>query len=130
MYLLDTDTCIDVLRDQPMVVSRLGEILPEDCAISGITTFELLSGVANARNPAAEAERVGRFLDVIGEVPFERRDAEVSARIRADLIRRGLTIGPYDLLIAGQAIAHGLTLVTSNLREFQRVDGLVAESWR
>jgi tRNA(fMet)-specific endonuclease VapC len=72
---------------------------------------------------------VERFVSAIIELPLDRTSAETAARIRAELERRGQPIGPYDLLIAGQSLANGLTLVTNNVSEFQRVSGLKLESW-
>jgi tRNA(fMet)-specific endonuclease VapC len=85
--------------------------------------------VEKAQNPAKERQKVERFVSTIFELPLERAAAEIAARIRGDLERKGQPIGPYDLLIAGQALASGLTLVTSNRQEFQRVSGLKLESW-
>lgn len=70
-----------------------------------------------------------RFVSTIIELPFDRAAAQSAARIRAELERQGTPIGPYDLLIAGQALAAGLTRVTNNVSEFRRVPGLKVESW-
>ena len=104
-------------------------LAPADCAVSIVTIYELFCGVEKAQHPAPEREKVQRFISAIVALPFDRRAAEAAAGIRADLERRGQTIGPYDLLIAGHALASGLILVTNNLREFQRVGGLKLESW-
>jgi tRNA(fMet)-specific endonuclease VapC len=85
--------------------------------------------VGKAQHPDRELARVERFVAAIIELPFDRAAAEVAARIRIDLEGRGMPIGPYDLLIAGQALANNLTLVTGNVQEFQRVAGLKIESW-
>lgn len=127
--LLDTDTCIGVLRRRPGMVERLGQIAPTDCAVSIVTVYELFCGLNKARDPEVERQKVERFVSAIIELPFERRAAEMAAQIRGDLERVGQSIGPYDLLIAGQALAAGLTLVTNNRGEFQRVSGLKLESW-
>ena len=128
-HLLDTDTCIGVLRQRPGMVQRLSQLAPTDCAVSMVTVYELLCGVEKAQDPARERQKVDRLVSTIIELPLDRAAAESAARIRADLERRGQPIGPYDLLIAGQAIAAGLTLVTNNVKEFQRVAGLKVESW-
>ena len=128
-HLLDTDTCIGVLRQRPGMVQRLSQFTPTDCAVSMITVFELFCGLAKAQDPAKERQKVERFISAIIELPCARAGAEAAAKIRAELERRGTPIGPYDLLIAGQALAGGLTLVTHNVREFQRVSGLKLESW-
>lgn len=128
-HLLDTDTCIGVLRQRPGMVQRLSQVAPTDCAVSMVTVHELFCGLARALDPAKEQQKVGRFVSAIIELPLDRAGAEAAANIRAELERQGTPIGPYDLLIAGQAVAAGLTLVTNNVREFQRVSGLKLESW-
>jgi tRNA(fMet)-specific endonuclease VapC len=128
-HLLDTDTCIDVLRQRPGMVQRLSQVAPTDCAVSMVTVYELFCGLAEAQDPAKERQKVERFVSAIIELPLDRAGAEAAATIRAELERQGTPIGPYDLLIAGQAVAGGLTLVTNNVREFQRVSRLKLESW-
>jgi tRNA(fMet)-specific endonuclease VapC len=128
-HLLDTDTCIGVLRQRPGMVQRLSQIAPTDCAVSMVTVYELFCGLAKAQDPAKERHKVERFISAIIELPLDRAGAETAANIRAELERQGTPIGPYDFLIAGQAVAGGLTLVTNNVREFQRVSGLKLESW-
>ena len=128
-HLLDTDTCIGVLRQRPGMVQRLSQVAPMDCAASMVTVYELFCGLARALDPAKERQKVERFVSAIIELPLDRAGAEAAANIRAELERQGTPIGPYDLLIAGQAVAGGLTLVTNNVREFKRVSGLKVESW-
>ena len=111
------------------MVQRLSQIAPTDCAVSMVTVYELFCGLAKAQDPAKERQKVERFVSAIIELPLDRAAAETAAQIRADLERQGQTIGPYDLLIAGQALASSLTLVTNNVQEFQRVAGLKLESW-
>ena len=128
-HLLDTDTCIGVLRQRPGMVQRLSRIAPTDCAVSMVTVYELYCGLAKAQDPTKERQKVERFVSAIIELPLDRAGAEAAANIRAELERQGAPIGPYDLLIAGQAVAGGLTLVTNNVRGFQRVSGMKLESW-
>ncbi len=128
-HLLDTDTCIGILRQQSGFVERLSRLSPVDVAVSMVTVYELFSGIEKTREPATERLKVARFLAVVNELPFDRASAEIAARIRMELERAGRPIGPYDLLIAGQALSHGLILVTNNVTEFQRVAGLTLESW-
>jgi tRNA(fMet)-specific endonuclease VapC len=127
--LLDTDTCIGVLRQRPGMVQRLSQVAPTDCAVSMVTVFELFCGLARALDPVKERQKVERFVSAIIELPLDRAGAEAAANIRAELERQGTPIGPYDLLIAGQAVASGRTLVTQNVREFQRSNGLKLETW-
>jgi tRNA(fMet)-specific endonuclease VapC len=128
-HLLDTNTCVAVLRQKPGVAERLQRLAPAEVAVSMVTVYELFCGVEKARNPEAERQKVERFLSVVPELPFDRAAAEIAAQVRVSLEKRGEIIGPYDLLIAGQALAADLVLVTSNLREFERVEGLKLESW-
>jgi tRNA(fMet)-specific endonuclease VapC len=128
-YLLDTDSCIGVLRQRPGMVARLSQVSPSECAVSSVTVYELLCGIARAQDPAQERRKVERFLSVITQVPFDGAAAEVAAGIRMDLEKKGTPIGPYDILIAGQAVASNATLVTNNIGEFQRVGGLKLEQW-
>jgi tRNA(fMet)-specific endonuclease VapC len=128
-HLLDTDTCIGVLRQRPGMVQRLSQVAPTACRVSMVTVHELFCGLAMAQDPAKERQKVERFVSAIIELPLDRAGAESAANIRAELKRQGTPIGPYDLLIAGQAVAGGLTLVTNNVREFQRVSGIKLESW-
>jgi len=127
--LLDTDTCIGVLRQKPGMVQRLSQLPPAEIAVSMVTVYELFCGVEKAQDPESECQKVERFISVIAELPLDRTSAQTAARIRAELERQGTPIGPYDLLIAGQALANGFTLVTNNTSEFQRVVGLKLESW-
>jgi tRNA(fMet)-specific endonuclease VapC len=85
--------------------------------------------VEKAQDSAKERQKVERFVSAIMELPLDRAAAEAAARIRTDLERQGTPIGPYNLLIAGQALSSDLTLVTKNVGEFQRVNGLKLESW-
>ena len=128
-HLLDTDTCIGVLRQKPGMVEKLSRFAPADVAVSMITVYELFCGVEKAKDPAKEREKVERFISAIAELPLTRADAQTAAQIRAELERQGKSIGPYDLLIAGQSLANGLTLVTGNAAEFRRVPGLKIENW-
>ncbi len=129
-FLLDTNTCIAAMRHHALVVARMQALLPGDCAISTITSYELFTGVAKCAKPASERAKVESLLNTIAEIAFDADSAREAARIRAELETRGTTIGPYDLLLAGQSIAAGLTLVTHNTPEFARVTGLTLEDWQ
>src|SRR5471032_180604 len=120
-HLLDTDICIGVLRQRPGMAEKLSQLAPADVAVSMITVYELFCGVEKAKDPAREREKVELFISFIAELPLTRTDAQTAARIRAELERQGTPIGPYDLLIAGQALANDFTLVTGNTAEFKRV---------
>lgn len=125
--LLDTNVVVALIRLKPEVVEALSNYGPVDVAISSLSTFELIYG-------AHKSQRVAANLQVVADLglsvlPFEARDAGVAGEVRARLEGRGAPIGPYDTLIAGQALARDLTLITRNIREFSRVDGLRVENW-
>lgn len=129
-YLLDTDTCIDLLRGVASTTSHAASVPPTDCAISTVTSYELLFGAANCARPAQERRKVLLFIAALTELPFDHQAADHAAQLRADLEAKGAPIGACDLQIAGHALAAGLTLVTSNSREFGRIKGLPLQDWR
>ena len=130
VYLLDTDTCVDLLRNVPPVVEKLRTLAPDDCGISVISSFELFPGAARARDPRREAQKVQALLDVVEEISFDSDAARRAGALRFELEAAGTPIGPYDLLIASHALVLDLTLVTSNTEEFGHVSGLSLEKWR
>ena len=130
VYLLDTDTCVDLLRNVPPVVEKLRTLAPDDCGISVISSFELFAGAARARDPRREAQKVQALLDVVEEISFDSDAARRAGALRFELEAAGTPIGPYDLLIASHALVLDLTLVTSNTEEFGHVSGLSLEKWR
>lgn len=128
-HLLDTNACVAVLRGNKKVSNRLAAFSPDDISVSVVTVYELETGVAKCANPVRESSKVSAFLEAVHVLPYDRDSALAAAKIRAELEAAGLVIGPYDLLLAGQAIALGLVLVTRNQKEFQRVAGLQLENW-
>jgi tRNA(fMet)-specific endonuclease VapC len=133
MYLLDTNACIALINNKsPSVRTRLQKALAQDTKVltSSIVAFELWYGIAKSARPEANARLVETFLaGPVSLLAFEPEDARVAGRVRANLEAVGKPIGAYDLLIAGQALRHQLTLITANGREFSRVKGLEWEDW-
>lgn len=129
-YLLDTNVCVDVLKGHPRVCARLAAVSPADCAVSAVTAFELLMGVQRCAQPERESRKLEKLYGVVALLPFDAAAAGAAARVRHALEAKGQRIGPYDLLIAGQALGGGYQLVTNNTREFERVDGLRILDWR
>jgi len=130
MYLLDTDICIFALRDRaPQVIQRLDELGPGDVGVTTITTAELMFGALHSRRPKANAGRVVTMLASLEQLAFDDYAALQFARIKAELSVRGQLIGDLDMLIAATACAAGATLVTNNVSEFERVEGLAVENW-
>ena len=132
-YLLDTNACIAVINGRPeQVRARLERAATAGAtiAVPAVALYELWYGVAKSARLAANTERLHTFLSgPIGVLPLEADDAHAAGRIRAALEVAGTPIGPYDLLIAGQALNRGLTLVTANGAEFSRVPDLVWQDW-
>jgi len=128
-YLLDTNVVSAWAggRSQPLL-NRLVQVPPADLCISALVQHELLYGFALTPGTKAES-RTLRLLELLPILPFGAAEARRSALLRTGLTRRGTPIGPYDLLIAATALEHRLTLITHNLREFRRVEGLTAEDW-
>jgi tRNA(fMet)-specific endonuclease VapC len=130
MYLLDTNACIRLLNGHsPNVARRLHRHRPADIALCSLVKAELIHGAYRSSRTAENLRLLERFFTPFDSLPFDDRCAAAYGRIRSDLERAGLSIGPNDLLIAAIAVAHELTLVTANTREFERVIGLAVENW-
>jgi tRNA(fMet)-specific endonuclease VapC len=129
-YLLDTNTCISVMRNERSAVARMSAVSPGDCAISTITSYELYTGVEKCSDPVRERTKVEALLKAVHTLPFDLAAARRAAGIRAALESQGRPIGPYDVLLAGHAVAAGLVLVTANTAELTRVAALALENWR
>jgi len=128
-YMLDTDLCIRVLRDRTPELNERFRSYGDELCISTITLTELLVGAAKSMRPEQHRQKMDRFTAHLQILPFDASAAEHAADIRAALERSGRKIGPYDSLIAGHARSRGLIVVTGNVREFGRVDGLRCENW-
>ncbi len=128
-FLLDTDTCIYALKQNPAVLRHLLAQSREDIAVSVITEAELRTGAAKSTSAARTLRLVENFLRPLGILEFTSSDAASYAQVRAKLERAGTPIGPLDTLIAAQAVARKLVLVSNNEREFSRVAGLRIENW-
>ncbi len=132
-YLLDTNAVIALLRNQPAGVrGRLRSVVAKGAliAVSSVVLYELWYGVARSERRRENAERLRVFLSGdIDVISFDERDAAAAGDLRAALETAGTPIGPYDLLIAAQALRSGATLVTANVSEFARVRGLAWQDW-
>ncbi len=128
-YMLDTNLCIRVLRDRPPAARERFNLNADALCISTIVLTELLHGAARSARPEHNRSEVERFASRLEVLAFDSAAADHAADIRASLERRGLIIGGYDLLIAGHARSRGLVVVTGNLGEFTRVEGLRCEDW-
>jgi len=129
-YLLDTNICIYLIKRCPSeVFERFRQHSPQDVAISTITLFELQYGIEKSQYRQRSEDALAKFLLPLNLINMDRSSAIEAAIIRAQLEKKGMPIGPYDLLIAGLARSLGMTLVTSNTKEFERVVGLHLENW-
>jgi tRNA(fMet)-specific endonuclease VapC len=129
-YLIDTHICIYLIKNKNRdLQTRFEQHKPFEIGISAITVAELEYGVAKSRQVERNRQALLRFLTPFEILAFDDKDAEQFGILRAHLERGGQLIGPYDLEIASQGLARGLTMVTNNEREFDRVPGLRVENW-
>ena len=128
-YLLDTNVCIHAMRGHGAVVKAIAAQSPQDLGVSSITYYELFTGIEKCANSERERVKVETFIGALRHVAFDSSAAIHAARVRARLEASGQMIGPYDILIAGQALSLGAVLATANADEFSRVSGLVVENW-
>ncbi len=132
-YLLDTNAVIALLKNEPAIFrKRLRRAVSKGAAIaiSSIVLYELWYGAARSARRRENAERLRTFLSGGIEVTgFDEDDARTAGELRATLEVAGTPVGPYDLLIAAQALRTGATLVTANVPEFARVPGLQWQDW-
>lgn len=132
-YLLDTNACIALMNGAPATVrSRFEKAIRGDFRvyISSIVTFELWYGIAKSARIEMNTKRFEALLSsAVIALPFNNEDSRAAGSIRATLEAAGRPIGAYDYLIAGQAMARQLTLVTANVSEFSRVKGLSWQDW-
>jgi tRNA(fMet)-specific endonuclease VapC len=130
-YLLDTCVVSDFVRGERRTLVHIRTVSPEDIAVSVITQMEIDYGLRiNARLSRQLRPTIDAFLETVHLLPYDSAAAQKTAQLRAELKTRGAPIGAYDALIAGAALAHGLVFVTSNLQEFERIEGLILEDWR
>ncbi len=127
-YLLDTNIVSHLVRGQPEVVRRTVAVPMAAVCISSITDGELLYGLAKRPEAARLHRVVGEILQRVDVLPWDREAARHYGPLRARLERIGKIVAPLDLLIATQALAHGMVLVTND-QVFGQVSGLEIEDW-
>ena len=127
--MLDSNLCIRVMRDRPPEARMRFEAEDGHLAISTIVLYELEFGVKRSADPRKQAATLDMFVALLSVLDFNELASVHTADIKADLTAKGTLIGPNDLLIAGHARSLGLKLITGNLGEFSRVDGLDCEDW-
>jgi tRNA(fMet)-specific endonuclease VapC len=127
--MLDTNTCIFLMKNRSEVVSRYRQNNVSGISISSITASELYFGAYNSVMPKQNAENLANFLIGVTILDYDVVAADCYGKIRAVFKRQGIPISNMDMLIAAHAKSAGLILVTNNTREFERVDGLTLEDW-
>jgi len=129
-YLLDTNICIYIINQKPESVYRkFKKVKLENIFISTITELELNYGVQKSLHYKKNKSALDEFLSYLNLLPCGSESPNIAAQIRVELEKQGRPIGPFDLLIASEAITQGSTLVTNNEKEFKRVKGLKVENW-
>ena len=130
MYLLDTNICIYFMKDSyPELTAKILSHDPADLSISAVTVYELEYGAEKSKWGERNRLKMALFLAPFSILDLTSEDALCAGRVRADLEQKGMPIGPYDIQLAGQALARKLTLITHNTAEFGRVPGLLTEDW-
>ena len=128
-YLLDTNIVIYTMKNRPQQVKRRFQQHHGQMGISAVTLGELVFGAEHSQEVERNLTDIEAMAARLEVVPFDSKAAYHFGQIRAELYRTGQPIGPYDMMIAGQARAMGLILVTNNVKEFERVQGLLIEDW-
>lgn len=129
-YMLDTNICVYIIKKRPeRVLDHLKEKMEDGLTISSITLAELEHGVHASARPEKNALALYQFLSITEILPFDDEAAAEYGKVRAMLQQKGTPIGPLDTLIAAHAKSRRLIIVTNNVREFHRVDGLAVENW-
>ena len=130
LRLLDTDTVIYILKRRPPDVAvHFERCSPEEVAISVVSIAELMYGAEKSQNPVRARRAVERVAGVLRVLPFDESAARIYGKVRSHLEKLGTPIGALDTLIGAHALSARATLVTNNVREFERIPGLRVENW-
>jgi tRNA(fMet)-specific endonuclease VapC len=129
-YMLDTNTCIYIIRRKPQaVVERFLRTEISQIGISSITLSELLYGVAKSSKPEQNQMALTQFMAPLEILPYGDNAAQYYSELRFHLEKQGTPIGSLDMLIAAQALSTACTLITNNEKEFIRIPNLRIENW-
>jgi tRNA(fMet)-specific endonuclease VapC len=127
-YLIDTNICIHFFKGKFALQNKFEEVGIHNCAISEITFAELIFGAENSKDPQKNLSIVEQFVDQLTILPIF--DAiPFYAKEKARLRKKGRMISDFDLLIGSTAVANNLIMVTENVKEFDRIRGIVLENW-
>jgi len=129
-YILDTNICIYIIKQHPLeVIEKFKTITIGEIGISTITIAELQFGVEKSSNPIKNGQALDKFLTPLEIIEFDSMASVEYGKIRADLEKKGMPIGPLDTLIGAHAKSLDMILITNNVKEFQRINGLKIENW-
>mgnify|MGYP002712203994 FL=1 len=132
-YMLDTCICSFIMREQPLAaLQRLADTVNQQhrIVISSITYAEMRFGAIGKKASPKHTTLIDEFIKRLDAIlPWDKNAVDTTATVKAQLSNAGIPIGANDTAIAGHAIAEGCVLVTNNLREFNRVQGLAVEDW-
>ncbi|SCA56315.1 tRNA(fMet)-specific endonuclease VapC [Candidatus Terasakiella magnetica] len=128
-YMLDTNICIFVIKNRPQHMRAVFNEQAHHMCVSSITIAELMYGAEKSQQKEKNIRVVEDFAARLDIVDFDEEAATHYGEIRSTLEKKGTPIGPYDLMLAGHARSKGLVMVTNNMREFSRVEGLRLEDW-
>ncbi|WP_414148289.1 type II toxin-antitoxin system tRNA(fMet)-specific endonuclease VapC [Erwinia sp. BNK-24-b] len=128
-YMLDTNICIYTIKNKPQKVREAFNQHHGRMCISSVTLMELIYGAEKSASPEKNLRVVEGFVARLEVLSYSNDAAIHTGQVRAELARSGKPVGPYDAMIAAHARSLGLILVTNNMREFIRVQGLRLEDW-
>ena len=128
-YILDTNTIIYFFKGMGKISQNLLSRLPKEIGIPAIVYYELLFGIFKSGRQREKIRQLHLLVEAANFIPFGEKEARAAAEIRADLEKKGLPIGPIDILIGATALANRAILVTHNLKEFKRINNLEVEDW-
>lgn len=129
-YMLDTDTCIYIVKKKPEnVLKRFQKIKIGNISISSVTLAELMHGVYKSQHPQKNKKALEEFILPLEIISFDEAASDCYGNIRTYLEKKELPIGPLDLMIAAQALSSNSILVTNNKKEFSCIPKLVIENW-
>ena len=130
MYLLDTNICIFAIKGKShRLLEKISEHLKNGIYISSLTIAEMEFGVSNSMYPKKNRISLLKFISIFNTLDFCVKDAIPYGVLKSDLKRAGKIIGPIDMLLAAQAISNDFTLITNNVKEFNRITGLKIQAW-
>lgn len=129
-YMLDTNICIFIMKEDTIVLDKLKTVNFSDICISAISLSELEYGVFKSQQYERNRKILNSFIEYFSIIPYSKEVATEYGKIRAELEKIGKPIGSMDMLIAAHALTENLTLITNNKKEFVRINHLKIEDWK